>query len=259
MTYPRRGIVALVLLTAPWALEAQGALAPSYRATDFRCARFSERATSDIEIASSQGDATGTAGREGTWVFCGRDSVGGMALEAWYDELRVWREVDQRRTEPETDGVIGGRFVGLLAPTGGVTLERRPWVPEAVRETSDVATALDDLLPPLAPYLLQVGENWRSGDTLEIQRLADSAGVQRYREQAQRQIPLPAAVADSLRPDLRQAVVVRGQFVWDPARGLVQADRKIETRLDLPAARGRPRALRTRVVQHIVLVRLASI
>lgn len=248
----------MVFLTAPWAVHAQGALAPTYRAEDFRCARFTERALSDIEIVSGSGDATGKAGREGVWIFCARDTLGGVALEAWYDELKVWREVGKRRTEPETDGVLGGRFVGVLGATGGIALERRPWVPESVRETSDVGAALDDLLPPLPPYQLQVGENWRSGDTLEVQRLSDSAGLQRYREQGEKRIPLPPALADSLRPDLKQVVITRGQYTWHSAQGLMYADRRIETRLDLPRTPTRPRAMRTRVVQRILLTRDAS-
>lgn len=254
----RACVSALVLLIAPWALHAQGAPAPAYRAADFACARFSERAMSDIEIVSGRTDARGTAGREGTWVFCGRDTVTGVAFDAWYDDLRVWREVGKHRTEPDTDGILGGRFVGLLGATGGVTLERRPWVPEEVGETSDVAAALDDLLPPLPPYLLQVGEHWRSADTIEVRRLADSAGLQRYREQSAKRTALPAALADSLRPDLKQVVSIRGQYVWHPTKGLLRAERTIETRLDLPRTAARPLALRTRVVQRIELSRLTS-
>ena len=60
-----------------------------------------------------------------------------------------------------------------------------------LREVTDLASALDDLLPRLPPEPLQVGEEWRSGDTLAIKRLSDSAGLQRYHVQLTRQGPVP--------------------------------------------------------------------
>ena len=62
-----------------------------------------------------------------------------------------------------------------------------PSFPSAVREVTELAGVLDDMLPRLPPWVIQVGEEWRSGDSLAIRRLSDSASLQRYRIQLNRE------------------------------------------------------------------------
>lgn len=253
-----RQAAALLLVLTPWALAAQGVSPPAYTAAQLDGSAWEESVRGTLLTLRGSRRVEAAAGREGAWRFTARDSAGVLALEGWFDSLAVWREAGGVREAPETDGVLGGRFHGRLDAAGGLTVTERPWVPDEVGDAGDVASALDDLLPPLPPYALQVGERWRSGDTLELVRLADSAGAERYRETRARRLPPPAVVPDSLRPSVRHEEASRGVFVWDRRRGLLRRDRRIEVELDLPAVPGGPAAVRTRLEQRVVLHRRAA-
>ncbi len=105
-----------------------------------------------------------------------RDTLGGVAFDAWYDSLALARGSPAGELRPDTDGLLGGRYRGLLGPDGGYTAQARPFVPDEVAEVADLGAALDDLLPPLAPVALAPGQTWRGPSTV-IRRLADTAGA----------------------------------------------------------------------------------
>jgi len=53
----------------------------------------------------------------------------GLAVEAWYDTLAVYREGPEGRYTPETGGILGGRYSGVLDPEGDYrTLAELPGV-----------------------------------------------------------------------------------------------------------------------------------
>jgi hypothetical protein len=131
-------------------------------------------------------------------------------------------------------------------------------VPDPVRELSDVASALEDLLPPLPPRLLQVGEAFRPGDSLGIQRLADSAGLQRYR--VEREVTgrvLPAA-GDTLTPPFDRSVRDVGSFIWHPDEGLHRYERRLDIEVTVSPGGAVKRAVRSEVAQRATLVRLGE-
>jgi hypothetical protein len=129
-------------------------------------------------------------------------------------------------------------------------------VPEPVRELSDVGSALDDLLPPLPPRLLQVGEAYREGDSLTVQRLADSAGLQRYRVERDLAGRIAPPAGDTLTPPFDRTLHDRGTFSWHPDEGLRRYDRRLEIEAKVPQGGAVRYAVRSGVTQRATLDRL---
>ena len=150
-----------------------------------------------------------------------------MLVVAWFDSLRAWRSAGGNRIEPDASGVLGGRYRGELLPDGSIVTQVVPFVPEAVREVTELAGVLDDMLPRLPPWVIQVGEEWRSGDSLAIKRLSDSTNLQRYRIQLTREGLVPPPPGDTLTPTYSRTLNDRGIAAWDPMRGPMRYDHAI--------------------------------
>jgi hypothetical protein len=251
-----RALALLLVLAAP-ALHAQGR-APSYGAAQFRCARFEERSASDIVTETGTRRAGARTGRSGELLLAGVPRTDGVELIAWYDRLAVWRLAAGDSLAPDTDGVLGGRFRGVLSGEGRYAGTQRPFVPDPVRELSDVASALDDLLPPLPPRPLQVGEGFRLGDSLGIQRLADSAGLQRYRVEREVTGRVPPPAGDTLTPPFDRTVRDVGTFAWHPEEGLRRYERRLDMEVMVPPGGAVKRAVRSEVAQRATLARLGE-
>jgi hypothetical protein len=247
---------ALALAAAPSA-RAQG-----YTAAQLDCARFRETSHSDIETETAGRTRRAIAEREGTWSFRARDSAGGLVLEGWYDSLVLRHGSGDTLTAPDTDGILGGRYRGLLRPAGEYRPLATPFVPDEVAEAADAAAFADDLFPRLPPSPLAVGTRWSDGAGLELERLADSAGaggpLQRYalRRRAETSEAVPAG--DTVPVPLRQTTVDQSRIVWDPARGLLRRTRETVIEASIPAG-GRIRTpVRSRVVQRAEFLRVGS-
>ena len=251
-----RALALLLVLAAP-VLHAQGR-APSYGAAQFRCVRYEERSASEIVTETGTRRASARTGRSGELVLAGVPRTDGVELLAWYDRLAVWRLAAGDSIAPDTDGVLGGRFRGALSLDGRYTAAERPFVPDPVRELSDVAGALDDLLPPLPPRLLQVGEAFRPGDSLGIQRLADSAGLQRYRVEREVAGRVTPSAGDTLTPPIDRTVRDVGTFSWHAEDGLSRYERRLDMEVRVPPGGAVKRAVRSEVTQRATLVRLAE-
>jgi hypothetical protein len=166
-------MTALLALCSP--LDAQSV--PGYAAPQLACARFHESVQSDLTLQTAGRTATANSGRESYLVVAAiaRPPEPSIQLVAWFDSLRVWRSAGGNRTEPDASGVLGGRYRAQLLPDGSTTTQVVPFVPAEVKEVTDLGGVLDDMFPRLPPRVLQAGEEWRSGDTLAIKRLGDSA------------------------------------------------------------------------------------
>ncbi len=243
----------LLLLNAP--LGAQSA--PAYVATQMPCARFGESVRSELTVQTAGRTATATSGREGDLIVATTASPAGPALQlvAWFDSLRVWRSAGGNRGEPDASGVLGGRYRGELLPDGSFTTGVSPFVPETVREVTELANALDGMFPLLPPRVLQSGEEWRSGDSLAIRRLSDSTGLQRYRVQVMRRGPVHPAAGDTLTPTYVRNLNDRGVAAWDPARGPMRYDHAITVEAEVPVGGAVRAPLRSLVEQQVVLER----
>lgn len=249
-----KGLLPLLLVLGAPVLHAQGR-PPSYAPAQFGCVRYEERRASEIITETGTRRARARTGRAGELVLAALPLAAGVNLLAWYDRLAVWRLAAGDSLAPDADGVLGGRFRGTLLADGRYVAARRPFVPDAVRELSDVASALDDLLPPLPPRLLQVGESYRAGDSLAIQRLADSAGLQRYRVEREVTGRVPPPPDDSLTPPFDRTVRDNGAFSWHPDEGVRRYERRVEMEVTVPQGGAVKQAVRSEVVQRVTLQR----
>ena len=143
--------IGLGLPLALWAAASQND-SPQYR---FRCAAFNEVVYSTIRSQSGRAVVEDTAVRQGVLVV---RRLGADSIEAWYDSLEVWRGAGEVRQVPETDGVIGGRFRGLLSSDGRYRSVVRPFIPDPLLDVSDVAVALDEFFP-LLPIVALAKQN----------------------------------------------------------------------------------------------------
>lgn len=245
-------LLGLLLAAAPVAAQAAG---PAYRATQFACARFAERRSSEVETETGTRRGSARIAREGELRLAGIPRGGAVALVAWFETLRVWRVTGADSLVPDTDGVLGGRFRGTLEADGRYVPRARPFVPEGVREAWDLGAALDVLLPPLPPRALQVGEAWRAGDSLAIRRLADSASLQRYRVERRVAGRVEPAAGDTLTPPFERSVDERANVAWHAADGVVRYERRAVVEVLVPAGGAVKRPVRSRVDERSLLTR----
>jgi hypothetical protein len=175
-------LVVWLCLTTTANLAAQ---VPVYSAATIGCARFSEVVRGTLESAFGSARRTETLGRDGAIEVRAAPDSAGLAVEAWYDTLTVFREGPEGRFAPDADGIFGGRYLGLLDPQGDYLSSVTPYVPAALRDIFDFSRVLLHFFPPLSPTPLLPGEEWTDGSGLTIWRLADSASaggsVSRYR------------------------------------------------------------------------------
>ena len=246
----------LVAGTAP--LVAQ--LAPGYAENQLACARFRETVRSDLTLQTAGRTATATSGRDSDLILATRASPEGpsLVLVAWFDSLQVWRSAGGSRLEPDASGVLGGRYHGVLLPDGQTTTTVVPFVPGAVREVTDLSSVLEDMLPRLPPRVLQAGEEWRSGDSVAIRRLSDSAGLHRYRVELSRVGQVSPPRGDTLTPAYSRTLDDRGVIAWDPARGPIRYDHEVTVEASVPAGGAIRSPARSLVEQQILLVRGAD-
>jgi hypothetical protein len=175
-----------------------------YEPAQLDCARFRERSRSVIETFVAGETVRETAGLDGGWRFRAAPGPGdSLRLEAWFDTLSVWRRSERDSLEPDTDGIIGGRYRGMLSPDGRYRAETRPFVPDPLQEVADLSRALDDLLPPLPPRLPAFGESWSDGAGLEIRLLRRERRIT-----VETYVPTEARVRRPVQARIEQRVVL---------------------------------------------------
>src|SRR6476619_5457497 len=107
--------------------------APQYAADQLACARFGERTETAIHGEAGGRPRNETGGRAARWIVRGVNAAdSGVRIEAWLDSLVLWRKADEVVRSPNTDGLIGGRFRGMLSPAGDYVALTRPFVPDEV-------------------------------------------------------------------------------------------------------------------------------
>jgi hypothetical protein len=183
-----------------------------------------------------------------------------LRLEAWFDSLDVRRDSPEGSLEPDTDGMIGGRYRGHLTVRGTYAPQARPFIPDGVAEVADLSGTMDDFLPLLPPVPLRVGERWADGGGVEIRRLRDSiAGDTLLRFEVHRARRADAIIArDTARIPATQDTREEERFAWHPREGLVRRDRTIVVETRIPPGSGVPVAVRSRVSQHVLVARIKT-
>jgi hypothetical protein len=170
------------MLTVPGLGAAQ---APTYDATTLGCARFAESVRGEVQSTYGSVRRSETVGRDGILVVHAASDSAGLTVVAWYDTLSVFREGPEGRAAPDAEGILGGRYTGILDPQGDYLATAVPFVPAALRDVFDFSRVPLHFFPPLPPQPLGTGREWAEGAGLTIWRLADSAAfggpVARYR------------------------------------------------------------------------------
>ena len=249
-----------VVVTAfqPNSVAAQEA-GPAYHPLQLDCATYRQEVRTGIRLEGGRQRSREATGRAGTLIVRAnaRDTL--LVLEAWFDSLAVWREGGGERLEPETDGVIGGRFRGTLTPHGEFVETDRPYVPDDIAQVADVGDALSELFPPLSPISLAPGAAWRDDSGAVISRSPDGRNegrpVERYRL-----IRRTSRVESRLLPDSTEVRASRreseaGIYEWSEELGLVRWEREITVEVDVPAGGLVKQAFRTRIEQLVTIQR----
>lgn len=252
-----------VALGMTWPLGASTLFAQSsrYSATQLNCARFLESSRSEVHTETAGGAVDATIERDGVWSFRARDSSGAVVIEAWYDSLALRRRAGGEEAVADTDGLIGGRYRGLLSPLGTYSEVARPFVPDEVAELADLSSAANDLLPPLPPQPLEPGRSW-SDSALTLTRAADTVIARRplahYTLASRTETREAMPHGDTLPIPLEQVTDERGDVYWSPAVGLVRRTRHITVEAAVPSGGRVRQPVRSRVEQRVELTRLPS-
>lgn len=255
------GWIGLIAGVWPALSAAQSSARPIYQANQFACVGFRQHINSLIRTESGTQTLRETSGRDGLLRVKSTDSSGVAHLQSWFDSLTVWRAGPGGELQPETDGVIGGRYLGTLDSTGSYTRLDAPFVPPELAQIDDVAAALDDMFPLLPPIRLRVGQVWSDSAGVTIERLPDGTmegrSVERFRLRAQREGTAPVRVGDSTLVDAVRSEQETSTIVWDPSAGLVAWDRDVVVEATVSAGGVVPRGVRSRVEQKIRLDRVS--
>lgn len=240
-------------------LSAQTPAPPAYHPLHLDGAAYRQEIRSTISIESGRERTRERGLRDGRLRLraLAQDSL--LVLEAWFDTLEVWREGTGGRLTPETDGVIGGRFRGLLTRQGGFQATDAPFVPDELAQVTELSSALADLLPPLPPTALAPGASMRDVFGTSFLRvpdgLVDGHRVERYRLGRQSE-------GEELRllPDSTEVRAVRreresGVFSWSRELGLVRWEREITVEVMVPVGGVVKVPFRTVIEQAITISR----
>jgi hypothetical protein len=231
---------------------------PRYTAHHLSCAAFLEEVSTTVEAQRGMTPIRERGYRSGVLVFRAREAGAALRFEAWYDSLVVWHETQgeggQGRLTPETDGLIGGRWRGTLTPAGEVSLEVRPFLPPELAAVAHLADVPLDFLPPLPRDVLIAGRSWTGADGLVIERLADSAGAERYRWRLRTRERVAGFAGDSSLV-LQQEIEDGGQLVWTDATGVWRWQRVVTVETRLPAGPRLRTPVQGRVEQRIAVRR----
>jgi hypothetical protein len=237
------------------------AQAPHYTASQLHCARFLESSRSEVQTEMARGEVDATLERDGIWSFRARDTTGGVSVEAWYDSLELRRRSAGQEITADTDGLIGGRYRGLLAPDGGYVVHAGPFIPDEVAELADLSTAAQDLFPPLPRRALAPDESW-TDSILTITRLPDTAVAGRtlthFRLQSRAESHATVPRGDTVPIPVRQTVDEQGDIYWSSGSGLVRRLRDITIEATVPSGGRVRQPVRSRVEQRVELTRLAG-
>jgi hypothetical protein len=225
-------------------LYAQTSPAPAYAAAQLHCARYSESSHSEIETETARGSVEATTDRFGVWSFRARDSAGGILLESWYDSLVLRRRSPDGEVSADTDGLIGGRYRGLLSPSGDYSAIAGPFIPDEIAEVADLSVAALDLLPPLR----------------RLTRLPDTTVAGRpilhFHLETRSDTSQAVPRGDTVPIPVRQSIVETGDVYWSLPSGLVRRTRDITIEASIPSGGRIRQPVRSRVVQRVELTRL---
>lgn len=250
----------LLLLAACLAAPLGAQAGPAYQRLQLDGARYRQEVRSTISLEGGRMRSRETGLRAGTLTLAAAAKDSLIAVEAWFDSLVAWREGNGEHIAPETDGVIGGRFHGLLTPSGGFTLTDAPWVPDDLAEITELSEALGDLFPPLPGKRLAPGESWRDGFGAAFLRVPDETvrgrRVERYRLARSAEREEVRLLPDSSEVRAHRVERESGVFSWSAELGVVRWERDVTVEVTVPQGGVVKEPFRTRIEQAVVVERV---
>ena len=251
----------LTLLAAGTAL-AQAPARPVYHPAQLDCSRYRQQVRSTILLEAGRERSRETTGRDGTLAVRASAADTLLRLEAWFDTLTLWREGSGERLEPETDGVIGGRFRGMLTRAGGFTESDRPFIPDEIAEVAEVGDALSELFPPLPPIGLAPGAAWTDPFGMVIMRIPDGSRegrrVERYRINRKLERTESRLLSDSTEVRAQRSETETSVVEWSGELGPVRWDRDISVLVTVPRGGPVKQPFRSQIDQTVTVERLAG-
>ena len=210
---------------------------PRYTEEMLRCAVFREEVRTEIRSSSGQVTRSETAGRDGVMFLRAARGDSGLALQLWFDTVTTWREGPEGRSVPDTDGLLGGRWRGLLDSTGRFSRRAVPFIPDDVAEIADLRSLADDFLPLLPDTALrdQAEYRWTRRGESDSTTAVDTIAVPVHRRHLE-----------------------EGKLLWDAKRGPVRWDRTITITAQIPAGRPFRRGVNSTVKQLVRVERQAD-
>lgn len=247
----------VLLLGVPSAAAGQDA---RYVGEQFSCAVFDERRVTLLRTDVGAERREETVRREGRLVLEARGAVpDGTRLVSWYESLTLRRRNADGELAPDTDGVLGGQFSGVLGADGTWQGEDRPWIPPAVGDVSDVGRTMEDLLPPLPAVPLRQGGTATDTAGVRLSRLADSVhagrAVQRYTLRQVHERPL-ALNTGEVSAEAKESITREWTLAFAPEAGLLRMERRTLTEAAVPRSASVRRPVRAASEERLVLRRL---
>ena len=228
--------VAGLLLLLPL-VGAQGGPA-RYTEARLACATFRETVETEIRTALGASVREERAGRAGVLTLRASAGDSGLEVLAWFDSLAVWREGPEGRAVPDTEGLLGGRWRGLLDPRGRYASRVVPFIPDELAGVADLRGILEDFFPLLPDSALGDGAGWRWSS----QASSDSTTV----------------VEDSLAIPVHRESTETGQLWWNQGTGPARWEREITVTAKIPAGRPFPRGVVSVLKQVVRVERIGS-
>lgn len=257
-----RALLGVILLLAASPADAQAPARPVYHPAQLDCSRYRQQVRSVILLDGGGQHSRETTGRDGTLSIHATSADSALRLEAWFDTLTVWREGSGERLEPETDGVIGGRFRGTLTRAGGFTETDRPFIPDEIAQVADVGDALAELWPPLPAAALLPGAAWKDEFGTVILRIPDGTRdgrrVERYRINRKLEREETRLLSDSSEVRAERSETEASVLEWSGELGPVRWDREVTVLVTVPTGGPVRQPFRTRIEQQISIERLAG-
>lgn len=262
MGWTARAVGSATMVAA--ALVALGAVrqggVPAYRVEDLRCAGFQEAVRTRIRGEIGSAAVEDKAGRDGVLVVRATPGRGELALEVWYDSLKVWRVTSTGLEKPDTDGFVGGRYRGILTAVGSWRSVAVPFVPNDVAEVADLQGVMAEFFPLLAPVELKPGREWVDSTGWKVRRRDDQREggqiVKRYEWTGTRRAGDTTSVGDSAVVSVDQIIRETGELRWSDRLGPLGWSRHVVVNARIPARGGVKRPVTTVVEQDITVTRL---
>jgi hypothetical protein len=231
---------------------------PQYRAGYFSCAAFLEEVRTAVTARRGMESWQEQGRREGRMLVNASQADDRLSFEAWYDSLSVLHDGRHGRLRPDTDGLVGGRWRGFMAPHGAVELTERPFIPPELISVSDLSDQLLDFFPPLPTQALAIRDRWTDSLGLEIERLPDSSAadrtLERYRWIIRSEGGSMPFGGDTL-VRLRQNIRDEGVVAWSRSSGPLTWHREIVVDAAVASTRSQQSPVQSRVSQSITVRR----